>query len=61
MFHPDHTENDDDESNNQPQPLYERDGYQRVDLEELSSLQFSRFDCSRSKESMTVSFRHSPE
>jgi len=52
---------DDDESNNQPQPLYERDGYKRVDLEELSSLQFSRFDCSRSKESMTVSFRHSPE
>ena len=52
---------DDEESNNQPQTLYERDGYKRVDLEELSSLQFSRFDCSRSKESMTVSFRHSPE
>lgn len=51
---------DDDESNNQPQTLYERDGYKRVDLDELSSLQFSRFDCSRSKESMTVSFRHSP-
>lgn len=61
MFHPDHTEDEDDESNNQPQPFYERDGYKRVDLEELSSLQFSRFDCSRSKESMTVSFRHSPE
>ena len=33
------------------------DGYARVDLEELSSMQFSRFDCKRSSESMTVSFR----
>lgn len=36
---------------------YRSDGYTRVDLEELSLLQFSRFDCKRSSESMTVSFR----
>jgi len=33
-------------------------GYERVDLSDLSSLQFSRFDCERSSESVTVSFRH---
>ena len=36
---------------------YSRDGYKRVDLKELSALQFSRFDCQRSSESQTVSFR----
>ena len=38
-------------------PLYAQDGYERVDLDQLSSLQFSRFDCKRSSESGTVSFR----
>merc|ERR1719491_329356 len=33
------------------------DGYQRVNLDDLSLLQMSRFDCKRSSESMTVSFR----
>ncbi|KAL7539391.1 hypothetical protein ACHAWF_006396, partial [Thalassiosira exigua] len=33
------------------------DGYERVDLGELTKFQFSRFDCKRSRESMTVSFR----
>jgi len=36
---------------------YVLDGYKRVDLGELSNLQFSRFDCKRSSESKTVSFR----
>lgn len=36
---------------------YAEDGYERVDLEELSRLQVSRFDCKRSSESKTVSFR----
>lgn len=36
---------------------YVQDGYTRVDLEDLSRLQFSRFDCKRSSESRTVSFR----
>lgn len=36
---------------------YSRDGYRRVNLEELSILHFSRFDCQRSSESRTVSFR----
>ena len=44
--------------NNTPEmPPHIVDGYIRVDLEELSQLQFSRFDCSRSSESKTVSFR----
>jgi len=38
---------------------YSRDGFKRVDLKELSVLQFSRFDCQRSRESKTVSFRRS--
>jgi hypothetical protein len=38
-------------------PPYTEDGYIRVDMEELSELQFSRFDCKRSSESRTVSFR----
>lgn len=33
------------------------DGYERVNLHDLSLLQFSRFDCKRSSESMTVCFR----
>mmetsp|Transcript_23575 Transcript_23575/g.38270 ORF Transcript_23575/g.38270 Transcript_23575/m.38270 type:complete len:234 (+) Transcript_23575:2-703(+) len=33
-------------------------GYERVDLSDLSLLQLSRFDCERSSESVTVSFRH---
>ena len=36
---------------------YVEDGYTRVDLEDLSRLQFSRFDCKQSSESRTVSFR----
>ena len=36
---------------------YTEDGYHRVDLEDLSRLQISRFDCKRSSESKTVSFR----
>lgn len=42
---------------NENTPPHSRDGYERVDLEELSVLQFSRFDCQRSSESKTVSFR----
>ena len=38
-------------------PPHARDGYTRVDLADLSKLQFSRFDCKRSSESGTVSFR----
>lgn len=38
-------------------PPHARDGYTRVDLTDLSKLQFSRFDCKRSSESGTVSFR----
>jgi hypothetical protein len=36
---------------------YVADGYERINLDDLSQLQFSRFDCQRSRESMTVSFR----
>lgn len=36
---------------------HDADGYTRVELEDLSDLQFSRFDCKRSSESRTVSFR----
>ena len=39
------------------QAPYSVDGYTRVDLVELSLLQLSRFDCKRSSESQTVSFR----
>ncbi|KAL9187700.1 hypothetical protein ACHAXT_006078 [Thalassiosira profunda] len=39
---------------------YAVDGYTRVDLKALSQLQFSRFDCRRSSESQTVSFRRGP-
>eukprot|EP00956_Cyclotella_meneghiniana_P032288 scaffold87956_cov72-Cyclotella_meneghiniana.AAC.3 len=38
-------------------PPHTKDGYTRVDLKDLSKLQFSRFDCKRSSESGTVSFR----
>lgn len=47
----------DDGDENIPVAPYIADGYQRVDLEELSLLQISRFDCKRSSESQTVSFR----
>ena len=48
----------DDESNTiLLEPPYAQNGYIRVDIEELSELQFSRFDCKRSSESRTVSFR----
>ena len=43
----------------QPKVPYESDCYRRVNLDKLSLLQFSRFDCKQSKESMTVSFRRS--
>ena len=36
---------------------YAIDGYERINLDDLSKLQFSRFDCKRSRESLTVSFR----
>ena len=39
---------------------YVEDGYIRFDLEDLSLFQFSRFDCKRSSESKTVSFRRRP-
>ena len=51
---PDH--NEDDVRNTETAP-YVLDGYVRRDLDELSMLQFSRFDCKRSRESKTVSFR----
>ena len=40
-----------------PAAPYAEDGYQRVELEDLSLMQISRFDCKRSSESKTVSFR----
>ena len=52
-----HTEDDNEVLRSRKTP-YEMDGYIRVDLKDLSMLQFSRFDCKRSSESMTVSFRH---
>lgn len=52
-FHP---TNDNDMKEVELAP-YEADGYTRVELEDLSALQFSRFDCKRSSESRTVSFR----
>ena len=52
-----HTEDDNEVLRSRKTP-YEMDGYMRVDLKDLSLLQFSRFDCKRSSESMTVSFRH---
>ena len=38
-------------------PPHVVDGYVREDLEGLSAFQFSRFDCKRSRETKTVSFR----
>ncbi len=38
-------------------PLYEKEGYQRWNMNNLLPFQFSRFDCSVSKSGMTVSFR----
>jgi len=40
-----------------PVAPYARDGYTRADLDWLSEIQFSRFDCRLSGESSTVSFR----
>ena len=40
-----------------PAAPYAEDGYQRVELEDLSLMQISRFDCKRSSESKTVTFR----
>ncbi len=37
-------------------PPHVSDGYERADLHDLLTLQFSRFDCERSSESTTVSF-----
>ena len=54
---PDAYEGQDDGDENVPVAPYIADGYQRVDLEDLSLLQVSRFDCKRSSESKTVSFR----
>ena len=42
-------------------PPHVADGYERADLRDLSALQFSRFDCERSSESTTVSFRRVSE
>jgi len=53
-FYPDAVENGAEEL---PLAPYLKDGYSRVELEELSFLQFSRFDCKRSSESKTWSFR----
>merc|ERR1712060_530383 len=38
-------------------PPYQADRYERVDLEDLSELQYARFDTSKSRCSSTVSFR----
>lgn len=54
---PDAYEGQDVGDENVPVAPYITDGYQRVDLEDLSLLQVSRFDCKRSSESKTVSFR----
>jgi len=40
-----------------PIPLYEKEGYQRSDMNSLTDYQFSSFDLSNSKSSKTVSFR----
>jgi len=40
-----------------PIPLYEKEGYQRSDMNTLTDYQFSSFDLSNSKSSKTVSFR----
>jgi hypothetical protein len=48
---------DEDDVRNSKTAPYVLDGYVRRDLDELSMLQFSRFDCKRSRESKTVSFR----
>ncbi|KAL7468240.1 hypothetical protein ACHAXS_008466 [Conticribra weissflogii] len=53
-FYPNAVENGSDEA---PVPPYLKDGYSRVELEEQSFFQFSRFDCKRSSESKTWSFR----
>jgi hypothetical protein len=50
-------DDDDGDVDGDEAPPYALDGYVRRDLEELSMLQFSRFDCKRSRESKTVSFR----
>lgn len=38
-------------------PPYKRDGFVRVDLDDLSKMQYSRFDSSVSSSSKTISFR----
>ena len=43
--------------NDVPIPPYLLDGYERLDLDDLSKLQFSRFDSSDSSVGCTVSFR----
>uniref|UniRef100_A0A7S1ZTS6 Methyltransferase domain-containing protein n=1 Tax=Ditylum brightwellii TaxID=49249 RepID=A0A7S1ZTS6_9STRA len=50
-------DDDDDMETQATATLYEKDGYQRIDLEKLSSLQFSRYDSSVSSCSKTVSFQ----
>ncbi|KAL3911969.1 MAG: hypothetical protein SGILL_007074 [Bacillariaceae sp.] len=40
-------------------PTYQRDDYQRWDMDALTPFQFSSFDCAVSKSSKTVSFRRS--
>lgn len=54
---PDAYESEDGSESSVPIPPYAQDGYKRIDLEDLSLLQISRFDCKRSSESKTVSFR----
>ncbi|KAK1749301.1 hypothetical protein QTG54_001240 [Skeletonema marinoi] len=54
---PDAYESEDGNESSVPVVPYVEDGYQRIELEDLSLLQISRFDCKRSSESKTVSFR----
>ena len=50
---------DDHGDNESAVPPYQRDGYQRWDMDVLTPFQFSSFDCAVSKSSKTVSFRRS--
>ncbi len=50
-------ESEDGSESSVPIAPYAEDGYTRFELEDLSLLQISRFDCKRSSESKTVSFR----
>jgi hypothetical protein len=46
-----------EDNDSSPIPIYEREGYIRIDMEDLSQFQFARFDSSGSATSKTVVFR----